>query len=328
MPITVNSNPAAAAANFYMSKNNYSLQKSINRLSSGSKIVHPNDDAGGLAVSMKLESAVVRLKGAEKNIQNGISFLEVQDGVLANASKIMNRMIELKGLSQDVLKNSSDNDNYNREFRNLQVQLYEMSNLTFNGVSMFADVANDGSTMAIFNDMAQDLSRDNTMSIYVSSDGTSGPKVSINKALLLAALTMTPSDLDQALPTTFNIWDIVKDNDTAAKRSADGRITFAATNYAAGMDLDEISVGVFTQALENLATLRADNGGTMSRLQYASDNATLQAKNFAAANGRIVDVDIAAESTNLAKYNILAQASASMIAQANSSMDIALMLLR
>ena len=64
----------------------------------------------------------------------------------------------------------------------------------------------------------------------------------------------------------------------------------------------------------------------MSRLQYASDNATLQAKNFAAANGRIVDVDIAAESTNLA--NILAQASASMIAQANSSMDIALMLLR
>ena len=82
---------------------------------------------------MKLESAVVRLKGAEKNIQNGI-FLEVQDGVLANASKIMNRMIELKGES-DVLKNSSDNDNYNREFRNLQVQLYEMSHLTFNGVT-------------------------------------------------------------------------------------------------------------------------------------------------------------------------------------------------
>ena len=332
MPITVNSNPAAAAANFYMSKNNSALQKSINRLSSGSKIVHPNDDAGGLAVSMKLESAVVRLQGAEKNIQNGISFLEVQDGVLANASKIMNRMIELKGLSQDVLKNSSDNDNYNREFRNLQVQLYEMSNLTFNGVSMFADIANDGITGAIFNDMAQNLSRDNTMSIYVSSDGSSGPKVSINKALLLAALTMTPADLDQnLLATNFispNFWDVANALNTAADRENDGRYTFASTTYSGAMDLHEISVGVFTQALENLATLRADNGGTMSRLQYASDNATLQAKNFAAANGRIVDVDIAAESTNLAKYNILAQASASMIAQANSSMDIALMLLR
>ena len=328
MPITVNSNPAAAAANFYMSKNNYSLQKSINRLSSGSKIVHPNDDAGGLAVSMKLESAVVRLKGAEKNIQNGISFLEVQDGVLANASKIMNRMIELKGLSQDVLKNSSDNDNYNREFRNLQVQLYEMSQLTFNGVSMFADTPNDPSKAPVFNDMAQKLDEDNTMSIYVSADGTSGPTVSINKALLLSALTLEPDDLEQQDPIDRNIWSNANAQNTATDRANDGRYTFASTTYSGAMDLQEISVGVFTQALENLATLRADNGGTMSRLQYASDNATLQAKNFAAANGRIVDVDIAAESTNLAKYNILAQASASMIAQANSSMDIALMLLR
>jgi flagellin len=316
MPITVNSNPAAAAANFYMSKNNSALQKSINRLSSGSKIVHPNDDAGGLAVSMKLESAVVRLKGAEKNIQNGISFLEVQDGVMANAGKIMSRMIELKGLSQDVLKNSSDNDNYNREFRNLQVQLYEMSHLTFNGVSMFANRNAEGTQDAVFDDMNQSLVLDNTMSIYVSSDGSSGPTVSLNKALLLSALTINAADRTSAA------WSATENTD------GDGVWSFASETYATSFSLDEISVGVFTQALENIATLRADNGGTMSRLQYASDNATLQAKNFAAANGRIVDVDIAAESTNLAKYNILAQASASMIAQANSSMDIALMLLR
>jgi flagellin len=300
-----------------MSKNNSALQKSINRLSSGSKIVHPNDDAGGLAVSMKLESAVVRLQGAEKNIQNGISFLEVQDGVLANASKIMNRMIELKGLSQDVLKNSSDNDNYNREFKNLQVQLFEMGNLTFNGVSMFANhTSEDPTALATFNDMAQDLSADNTMSIYVSSDGSSGPTVSINKALLLSALSIDAGNLGTGI------------THTAGSAGAGNNVTFAASMYSTGIELGDISVGVFTQALENLATLRADNGGTMSRLQYASDNATMQAKNFAAANGRIIDVDIAAESTNLAKYQILSQASASMIAQANSSMDIALMLLR
>ena len=320
MPITVNSNPAAASANFYMSKNNSALQKSINRLSSGSKIVHPNDDAGGLAVSMKLESAVVRLKGAEKNIQNGISFLEVQDGVLANASKIMNRMIELKGLSQDVLKNSSDNDNYNREFKNLQVQLFEMGNLTFNGVSMFANhTSEDPTALATFNDMAQDLTLDNSMSIYVSSDGTSGPKVSINKALLLSALSVDRGNLGNGVTHT---------DGSIGNSTTSNNMTFAVSTYSTGINLEDISVGVFTQALENLATLRADNGGTMSRLQYASDNAQLQAKNFAAANGRIVDVDIAAESTNLAKYQILSQASASMIAQANSSMDIALMLLR
>jgi flagellin len=319
MPITVNSNPAAAAANFYMSKNNSALQKSINRLSSGSKIVHPNDDAGGLAVSMKLESAVVRLQGAEKNIQNGISFLEVQDGVLANASKVMNRMIELKGLSQDVLKNSSDNDNYNREFRNLQVQLFEMGNLTFNGVSMFANFTSENpATDAVFDDMNQQLNLDNTMSIYVSSDGSSGPTVSINKALLLSALSIDPNEATIGDGISYTA-GLARDNTGT---------TFASQTYATAISLSTISVGVFTKALENLATLRADNGGTMSRLQYASDNATMQAKNFAAANGRIVDVDIAAESTNLAKYQILSQASASMIAQANSSMDIALMLLR
>ena len=245
MPITVNSNPAAAAANFYMSKNNYALQKSINRLSSGSKIVHPNDDAGGLAVSMKLESAVTRLKGANKNIQNGISFLEVQDGVLANASKIMNRMIELKGLSQDVLKNSSDNDNYNREFRNLQVQLYEMSHITFNGVSLFANLNSEGG-QAVFDDMNQRLDRDNTMSIYVSSDGTSGPTVSINKALLLSALSIDEDVAD--IGTGISYSDGVNQNN--------GGVTFASETYAGGISLGTISVGVFTKALENLATLR------------------------------------------------------------------------
>ena len=322
MPITVNSNPAAASANFYLSKNNSALQKSINRLSSGSKIVHPNDDAGGLAVSMKLESAVVRLKGAEKNIQNGISFLEVQDGVLANASKIMNRMIELKGLSQDVLKNSSDNDNYNREFKNLQVQLFEMGNLTFNGVSMFANhTSEDPTALATFNDMAQDLTLDNTMSIYVSSDGTSGPKVSINKALLLAALTIDPSNLAGSTD-----WDAA----ATPNSFAGGEIAFASAGNtsADNLDLWDISVGVFQQAIENIATLRADNGGTMSRLRFAADDVALQKTNLIAANGRIKDVDIATESTNLAKYQVLVQASASMLAQANSNADIAMMLLR
>jgi flagellin len=104
MPITVNSNPSASAANFHLSRNQSALQKSINRLASGSRIVQPIDDAGGLAVSMKFESAIVRLDGAQKNVQNATSFLEVQDGVLSSAGKILNRMIELKGLSDDVEK--------------------------------------------------------------------------------------------------------------------------------------------------------------------------------------------------------------------------------
>ena len=61
MPITVNSNSSATAASFYLTRNNRVI-KSINRLSSGSRIVQPNDDAGGLAVSMKPKARSHALK--------------------------------------------------------------------------------------------------------------------------------------------------------------------------------------------------------------------------------------------------------------------------
>ena len=126
---------------------------------------------GGLAVSMKLESAIVRLSSAEKNIQNAQSFLEVQDGVLTSASKILNRMIELKGLSSDVMKNSSDQENYNREFQDLQMQMYDLANLKFNGVSLFATTSTDG-TAGTFDNLNQDPAQRNVVIVNVSADGS------------------------------------------------------------------------------------------------------------------------------------------------------------
>jgi flagellin len=103
--------------------------------------------------------------------------------------------------------------------------------------------------------------------------------------------------------------------------------SFAASTVSGAISLGAVSVGVYSQALQNIATLRAENGGSVSRLQFAQESAAQQRTNLEAANGRIVDVDIASESTLLAKYNILVQASASMLSQANSSPNVALMLL-
>ena len=319
MPININTNSAAASASFHLAKNQSALQKSLTRLSSGSRIVQPVDDAGGLAVAMKMESAIVRLSGAEKNVQNATSFLEVQDGVLQAAGKIVNRMIELKGLSDDVMKNASDIENYNREFKDLQMQIYDMASLKFNGVSMFASTTSDPAAgNATFND----ITNDHTVSIYVSADGTSGPTVSVNKALLLAALTINTTQANLGTGQAY------KDDQNNATFSAGDVMTFAAEDATKTIDITKISVGVFTQALQNVATLRADNGASMSRLRFAAEEMGLQETNLIAANGRIVDVDIAAESTRMAKYNVLVQASAAMLSQANTSGDVALMLLR
>ena len=314
MALTINTNSSAATATMHLSKNNAALKKSLNRLSSGTRIVQPVDDAGGLAVSMKLESSIVRLAGAQKNIQNAQSFLEVQDGLLSSAGKILNRMVELKGLSEDVMKNDSDKENYNREFQDLQMQICDLAQIQFNGVSLFAVRDSDSAVgdTAIIND----LGSDNTLSVFASANGASGPTVSVNKAALLSALTINRQE-----------FQLTVGQGVPKQRYGQVR-SFAAAENSEAIDLTDVSVGVFTQAIQNIATLRADNGGSMSRLRHAADDVALQKTNMIAANGRIKDVDIATESTNLAKYQVLVQASASMLAQANTNTDVALMLLR
>jgi flagellin len=296
----------------------------MTRLASGKKIIAPYDDPGSLSVSMKLQASINRLGGAQNNIRNGISFLEVQDGLLAFAGRILDRMSELKGLSsQDPMKSSLDQASYNDEFKDLQVQLFEMSKQTFNGVSLFANFATDNSTGLVTANQVQfrstDNSLDNTLTIFTSPDGNDGSKVSLSKSALLSAITINTGNLNASL---FNS----ADNSQAV--GASGRFTFASERVEDTMDLNQISVGVFAKALENIASLRAENGGTMSRLSYSDEMISQMKSNMKAALGRIVDVDIAEESTNMAKYNVLTQASAAMLAQANSTTDIALMLLR
>tara|TARA_B100001540_G_scaffold233657_1_gene207869 strand:+ start:1169 stop:2104 length:936 start_codon:yes stop_codon:yes gene_type:complete len=311
MPLNITTNAAASAAGYYLEKNQKALQTSLTRLASGKKIIAPYDDPGSLSVSMKLQASINRLSGAQNNIRNGMSFLEVQDGILEAAGRVMDRMNELKGLAaQDPMKGSVDIASYNDEFRDLQVQLYQMSQQTFNGVSLFAIQNHLGSVNSVF----RDSSTNNTVSIHTSPDGNDGAKVSLHKAALLSAITITA-----ATPTTAAAW---QDADNTAV------FTFASADHNSTITLDQVSTAVLSKALENVASLRAQNGGTMSRLTFSSNVVAQMRTNMKAALGRIVDVDIAEESTELAKYNILVQASAAMLSQANSSTDVALMLLR
>ncbi|MBT3504288.1 MAG: flagellin [Piscirickettsiaceae bacterium] len=304
MSLTINTNPAAIRASFNLTENNKQLQQSLTRLSSGKRITKPADDAGGLAVSMKLTSSISRTKAAISNIQNSLSFGEVQDGALQAGARIVDRLAELKALSLDVMKSEADISNYNTEFRALQQQLFAITAETFNGVSLFASTTTTGTAMTFGNA----ATGKHTISVFTSDRGAAGSVVSLNKSALMSALTFTSL--------------------TDATQAATGSgITIAAADSGSAIDIGDISVSFFTTALENIATLRAENGATMTRLQFAEDHLRLSSANLEAANSRIMDVDVATESTALAKYNILSQASAAMLAQANSSQNTALMLL-
>ena len=105
-------------------------------------------------------------------------------------------------------------------------------------------------------------------------------------------------------------------------------LTLAVTNTQQALNLSQVSSGVFEKAIENVVFLRAQTGGGMTRLNFALDSISSQETNMRSALGRIEDVDIAAESANLARYSVLMQAAAAMAVQANITNDVALMLLR
>jgi flagellin len=327
MTLQISTNTAAARASYNLGRNNSMLQRSFDRLSSGKKLVSPIQDPGSLAVSMKLSAAVNRLSGAQNNSQNALSFLEVQDGMLETVGNILDRMSELKGLSsQDPMKSSQDKASYSNEFRDLQVQLYDIAYQKFNGVSLFAnwistDTPDVYGGQAVFKAQNQVRTEDNTLTIYTSAEGSEGSKVSVYKSLLLSALTV-----GQGLSIGNKFTEA--GNDVAKIGNTSKAVTFASERIEGTISLGQISVNVINQALENVSFLRAQNGGVQSRLSFNLQTLAQQKTNMRAALGRIVDADIAEETTNLAKYQVLSQAAASMLSQANANTDLALMLLR
>ena len=270
MSVVINTNYAATVASNNLATSNTMLQRSLNRLSSGSKIVNPSDDAGGLAVSMKLSAAARRQGATATNIGNSVSYLQTQDGALKVAAKVLDRMSELKTLYADPTKSSSDLTNYDSEFTELQSQLTDIGGESFNSVDLF------GST-----------------------------------------------DLDVNVTEDAQTQVTMKGRDLTSSSTGVGVLTAGAASTLADIDLSDI-----TDAIKNVATMRAENGAEQSHLGFASELLTVNKANLEAASSRITDVDVAEESTQLARWNILVQSGTAMLSQANQSAQSAMRLIQ
>ena len=167
-------------------------------------------------------------------------------------------------------------------------------------------------------------SADNIIEIFTSSEGSSGNQgKSLPRRIAFCTYYRVPRQVlteaqEAASGITAIRWQL----------SEVGLLLPQKDGSTISLNTAGLSMGVFEQAISNVAYLRAQVGGGMSRLNFASESISSMETNLRAAIGRIEDVDIAAESANLAKYSILTQAAAAMVAQANSTNDIALMLLR
>ncbi len=136
--MVINTNTSAASAARLLANSSTQLSRSLARLSSGSKIISPEDDAAGLAQSIKFDAQINRNSAANANVGNAVSYSQTQDGFLQKVQKSLDRMSELTILAQDVTKTTTDLSNYTVEFSQLKNYVSNVSLKEFNGVSLFS----------------------------------------------------------------------------------------------------------------------------------------------------------------------------------------------
>src|SRR5436190_252775 len=134
----INTNTSAQVSANNLQASSQALSRSLARLSSGSKIINPADDAAGLAVATRLDAVVKRLGAANNNVGNAVSFTQTQDGYLKKITKALDRMSELAILAQDATKTDEDRGLYNVEFQQLTSYVRSAAAHDFNGVPLFS----------------------------------------------------------------------------------------------------------------------------------------------------------------------------------------------
>jgi len=287
----INTNIQAITAARNLNASQEMLGRSLTRLSSGSKIVNPSDDAAGLAVSEKLDAQNRRVKAATTNVQNAISYVQTADGFMSGMTKILSRMSELAILAKDVTKNATDISLYQEEFNALQDQLRATIGGTTSEIGGAADI---DAPLGAFNGIT----------LFGSSTGLT---VTIGQAVG-QQMTIPQSNLRDG-----NMLDIIDQDGSGV--------------YALSVT-DADAIGKITDAIQDVATERASLGASQSRLELAAKTLQVEYENLGAAISRIRDVDVAEESTQYAKYNILVQSGTAMLAQANQSPKAVLSLLQ
>jgi len=296
-------------------------------------------------------------------VQNGLSYLQVQDGALSTVANVISRMSELRTMAADVTKNTQDVENYSKEFIELQRQLSQIRYEKFNGISIFSDSRTGGlnnppdlrpqlSKGSSVDDMGrsyQTFSRE----ILTSADGVRGDgHVSLNVVNMQHMLSLGGIDTRFIKAEHSTIISNLK-NDNTITGNLDGlgergfinlgnvsekntddfvgnNVSVANAVYTADGFLKSImfiSMGSFTDIIQRVADSRAENGAEQSRLGMVGELLISNQTNLEAAHGRIMDADVALESSRFARQNVLVQASAAMVAQANQLTNVALQLL-
>jgi flagellin len=284
----INHNMSAINSNNVLKFNNRNVSKSMEKLASGLRINRAGDDASGLAVSEKMRSQIRGLLQAEKNAENGISFIQVAEGYLQESQDIIQRIRELAVQSSNGIYSDEDRMMIQVEVSQLIDEIDRIaSHAQFNGMNLltgrFADAEKIGGSPT------------GSMWFHIGANMDQRERVYIG--------TMTAKGLGVRQIGTNEILSL----STA--------------------DMANASIGTLDQALKKVNKQRADLGAYQNRLEHASKGLAVSAENLQAAESVIRDANMASEMVDFTKNQILVQSSTAMLAQANAKTQSVLQLL-
>jgi flagellin len=255
--MVINTNVSAQSSARLLSESSAMLSKSLARLSSGSKIVSPEDDAAGLAVAMRFDAQINRIQASNNNVGNAISFSQTQDGYLKKVSKALDRMSELAILSQDVTKTNADRALYNTEFSKLGTYVNDLASKDFNGVSLFTATALNVTIDSDANTFSMSGINVGAAAYTTATASTVGTTATAATALtnVKAAITQLASDRATIGATTSVLGSygeqlgVLKDNLSAANsRLKDVDVADESTRFARYNILVQAGTAMLAQA--------------------------------------------------------------------------------
>jgi flagellin len=389
MALTINTNVASLNAQRNLGRSQGSLNKSMQRLSSGLRINSAKDDAAGLAISDRMTAQIRGLNQASRNANDGISLAQTAEGALQESTNLLQRMRELAVQSANDTNSTSDRSSLNDEVTQLKAELDRIAQTTqFNGKAVidgtmsnatFQVGANAGTnqtiTFSIDSAKAADLGTAGDIAVTeATASGTTGVLkfqadavgssgnlsytivVNATTGAAAAAASLSSGTITVTLAATAGAntaTAIASAIDTAVNGdgvtvTATGTQTFdsdADSSVHMSGGIDEIlttavsdvtitslegaqgAIKSIDLALSDVDTIRGGLGAVQNRFESTIANLNNVSENLSAARSRILDADIAQETSAMTKNNILQQAGVSILAQANQAPQLALSLL-
>jgi len=371
MPLSINTNIASMTAQRSFISSNQALETSFERLSTGKRVNSAVDDAAGLAIGKDLESRVSGLNQAIRNVNDGISMVQIAEGSLDEVTTILQRMRDLsvqaangslttterQFLDDEAAKLATSINSVvdQAKFANRDLISSSATTVTVHSGAEASDTteivfdAVTAAAMAIDDDQISLLGQEIRTIDTLNGSGTDLDLTSTTLTLAINGTTYTAAlsasgdvdelvtDLNTALgsvatvtknavtATSIDITYTATGDQTEAVTLGDGTTTVTASVKQEGATY---GIAAIDTALDTIASDRASLGAVQSQLEAQVRNLANVAENTAAAAGRVMDTDYAAETANLTKAQILQQAATSILAQANAQPQAVLSLLQ